>query len=1428
MITRARAICVILYCLACGTICGTGAGQSNPVPLINQGARVDSPNSASQADPKAQAKILNQYGKLPLSFEANQGQTDGQVKFLSRTGDYSLFLTKDEVVLTLHGKTNISTAKTAGIAHTLQSSSTKVGEVLRMKLRNANPATKIVGEDELMGKANYFIGSDPAKWLSGVPTYAKVKYEGIYSGIDLVYYGMRGRLEYDFVVAPGADPRAICLNFTGARSIKLDKKTGDLLVKMGGEYIRFHKPIIYQTQVERDKVIIDGHYKFIGGHNVVFDIPYYDKTKPLVIDPNLTVVYSTILGGNATGATGIAVDTLGNAYVTGDTEFISFPTTPGAFQTSITSGGWNGFVSKLNPTGTALIYSTYLGANNLVNPFSIAVDSSGNAYVTGTTFATNFPTTAGAFQTALGGGESDGFVTKLNPDGSALVYSTYLGGSDRDEGISIALDSVGDAYVAGWTFSTNFPVSSGAFQVICGGGCAGGTSDAFVTELNPTGSALVYSTYLGGSNDDQAAGIAVNSNGNAYVTGQTSSTDFPTTPGAFQTSLRENPGAFVTELNSTGSALIYSTVLGGTVEDAGTAIAVDTSGNAYVTGVTNSDDFPTTNGAFQTVCNGGRGCAFNGDAFLSEFNPTGSALVYSTYLGGGGYDVGLSIAINSPGVAFLAGYTESNDFPVTPGAFQTSCNYDGSSCSSGYGSAFVLEFNTSNSTLVYSTYLGGDSDDGALSVALDSSGGFYVTGNTDSSNFPTTFGALQTVSGVECAFVTKLGAAAVTLTPLFLDFGNQTVGVSSTPQVSNLANAGNSTLSITSIGVTGTNSGDFFESNSCGTTVPVGGNCNITITFSPTALGTRTGAVTIESTNDNLLGVNLYGNGATGATTTSLTSAPNPSGLGQAVTLSAAVAPVNNGTPTGTVTFYDGATSLGTVGLSLGAAQLVSSALQGGENVLTASYSGNDIFLPSTSPPVFQAVNQGVVTVTLGSNPNPSYVQQVVMFTATVVGVNGVVPTGSVTFKSGALVLSSVQLVNGIASFNTSYNTIGSQTIIALYSGDVNYPSKKSNALTEVVNKYTSNVSATSSLNPSAYGQTVNLTSQVTSAAPNEPTGTVTFKNGSSSLGTVSLVNGSALLTKTNLPAGTLSITATYSGDALNSTSTSPTLSQVVNQATTTTTVTSSPNPSVGGQKVSFTATVKSPTTTPVGTVTFTTGTTTLGTVTLSGGKATLTTSTLPAGTTTVTATYNGTSNITGSSGAVMHSVKYTSNVSATSSLNPSAYGQTVNLTSQVTSAAPNEPTGTVTFKNGSSSLGTVSLVNGSALLTKTNLPAGTLSITATYSGDALNSTSTSPTLSQVVNQATTTTTVTSTPNPSTVGENVKFTAKVRSQTVVQPVGTVTFTTGTTTLSTVSLAGGDSSLTTSALPAGTSTVTATYNGTSNISGSSAAVVQTVN
>jgi hypothetical protein len=356
-------------------------------------------------------------------------------------------------------------------------------------------------------------------------------------------------------------------------------------------------------------------------------------------------------------------------------------------------------LTKLNPSGSALVYSTYLGGSNSEFGFGIAADSSGSAYVVGSTASNDFPTTPGAFQTTFGGGTCgtapcpDAFVTKFDPTGSTLVYSTYLGGSDRDEALGIALDSSNNAYITGDTSSADFQTTLGAFQIQLGGGTCFGAPcpDAFVTKLDPTGSTLVYSTYLGGNNEDAGAGIALDSSGNAYVTGDTNSSNFPTTPGAFQTSLGGGicdtvpcADAFITKLNPTGSGLVYSTLLGGNNDDQGSGIVVDTAGNAYLTGLTSSTNFPLMN-PLQGTFGGGPA-----DAFVTKLNAAGSGLVYSTYVGGLNNDQGAGIATDAAGNAYVTGDTNSANFPTTPGAFQPT--FGGGTCDTAPCSdAFVVK-----------------------------------------------------------------------------------------------------------------------------------------------------------------------------------------------------------------------------------------------------------------------------------------------------------------------------------------------------------------------------------------------------------------------------------------------------------------------------------------------------------------------------------------------------------------------------------------------------------------------------------------------------------------------------------------------------------------------------------------------------------------
>jgi sugar lactone lactonase YvrE len=774
----------IRFCLVFGTsiLLGLIIVGFRPEPLAEWGR-----NGSTGAPKTTKQHLVETYGTLPLSFEANRGQTDCHVKFLSRQRGYGLFLTGNEAVLALRKPSVVTAPPSVGknlqFKELLPSPKTLVAEpesrtprpqplpptVVRMKLVGANPKTHVVGLDELPGQSNYFIGNDPKKWRTNVPTYAKVRYKDVYPGVDLVFHGNQRQLEYDFVVAPGADPRAITLEVKTQRS-ELDALRGqtetharidahgDLVLPSEGGEVLFHKPLVYQPILDSgpqtSRSYIEGRYVIREGEQIGFEVATYDASKALIIDPVLS--YSTYLGGSMDDfGNAITVDSSKNVYVTGGTTSINFPTTSGVVQTGYAGadGGYqsvNGdvFVTKLTPGGSALVYSTYLGGSGDDNAYGIVVDSARNVYLTGGTNSSNFPVTPGAYQPSSSG-LTDLFVTKLNPSGSSLLYSTHIGvAGEGIRGFGIAVDSLGNAYITG-NAGPGFPTTPGAYKT--------GTTaftNGYVLKLDPTGSTAAYSTLLGGSNIDYGESIAVDTSGNAYVTGYASSVDFPTTVGAFQANLGGGSDAFVTVLNPTGSGLLYSTFLGGTANDEGFSIAVDSLGKAYLTGVTASSNFPTTKGAFQTTFGGG-----NTDAFIVKLDPTqsGSAsLLYSTFLGGSGDENFQNflrdiLAVDGAGNAYVTGTTTSTNFPTanpiqaTPG---------------GGFDAYVAKLNAAGSGLIYSTYLGGSGDDFGRGIAVDSSRNVYVTGQTSSANFPITSNAFQAVFGGSTdAFVTKIASA---------------------------------------------------------------------------------------------------------------------------------------------------------------------------------------------------------------------------------------------------------------------------------------------------------------------------------------------------------------------------------------------------------------------------------------------------------------------------------------------------------------------------------------------------------------------------------------------------------------------------------------------------------------------------------------------
>lgn len=692
------------------------------------------PSPSAAWDPN---RAQEAYGHLLMAFEPNEGQFDPRRKFLCRGKGYRIFLNATEADLVLGDADPGSLSGGQGRRKTgfsKEVAPVSSFAVLHIGLKGANPGAELEGREKLPGVSNYFIGKDPSGWRTHIAHYARIRALDVYPGIDLEYYGCpgkdRGQLEHDFVVSPKGDPHAIRWEFQGAGQMKINKQ-GNLILTAGRGRLVLKPPLCYQV-LGGQRREVECRYRLSGQNQVGFQVGDYDPTQNLVIDPVL--VYSTYLGGNDSDIVfGMAVDGSGNTYLTGETTSSNFPTTPGAFQTALKSGS-NAFVTKLNAAGTALVYSTYLGGSIGDAGDGIAVDSDGNAYVGGATGSTDFPTTSGAFQTAFKGpkGATTAFVTKLDPTGSSLAYSTYLGGMVFDICNGIAVDGGGNAYVTGRTFSGDFPTTPGVFQTLLNyKGIPGTGGNAFITKLNGRGSALLYSTYLGGSSTDQANGISLDKAGNVYVTGGAFSTDFPTTAGAFQPASKGTVNAFVSKLNPAGTALAYSTYLGGNQVDIGNGIAVDGDGNAYVTGQTSSGNFPTTAGAFQTALKSGS------NAFVTKLNTAGTALDYSSYLGGSNSDLGRGIAVDSNGKAWIVGTTSSTDFPTT-GPVQTALR--------GSGNAFVAAIDPAmvgKASSVFSTYLGGSNADQGTAIALDGGGNAYVTGITNSPDFPTTSGVFQ-------------------------------------------------------------------------------------------------------------------------------------------------------------------------------------------------------------------------------------------------------------------------------------------------------------------------------------------------------------------------------------------------------------------------------------------------------------------------------------------------------------------------------------------------------------------------------------------------------------------------------------------------------------------------------------------------------------
>ncbi len=683
---------------------------------IVQGSTLEASTGKAVDMAKSNAMVLDNYGKLPVRFEQNEGQTHKQYSYVARGQGYTMFLKADGVVMAVTPSKEYTTNNKISHKNTKPTKNSKIN-VVRINFAGDVKAHGLTALDVLEGKSNYLIGNSDGKWLRNITAYQRVKYNGLYPGIDLVLYGNQREIEYDFVVQPGADLRKITLKIDGPASVKINKN-GDIVFNMYGGDMLMRKPNIYQE--------LDGRKKTINGIYVVnnknpktttisFKVDDYNKTLPLVIDPVLQ--YSTYLGGSSGDqALAIAVDTLGSAYVTGKTISLDFPLVH-QYHNSYNGDYYDIFVSKFSKDGSSLIYSTYVGGIRDDEARDIAVDTNGNAYIAGSTYSQDFPIVS-SYQTSLQG-LVDAFVAKLSPDGTALLYSTYLGGTSNDEANAIAVDSGGNAYIAGYTYSTDFPINN-AYQSDLAGG-----NDAFVTKLSASGIYIPYSTYLGGTAEEEATGIVVDVNSNAYITGFTSSTNFPTTSGSFQPVHGGGTyDAFATKLSPTGSPY-FSTYIGGNDSDRAGAIAIDTTANVYIAGSTASINFPTTATAAQTALKG------MADAFVTKIVTAGSSLSYSTYIGGTNTDTAKAIAVDKNDNINVAGETTSTDFPTLNPFKKTN---------SGFSDAFVARLRFSAADVSYSlhfsTYLGGSADDKATAIAVDQRGDVYLCGYTASTNFP--------------------------------------------------------------------------------------------------------------------------------------------------------------------------------------------------------------------------------------------------------------------------------------------------------------------------------------------------------------------------------------------------------------------------------------------------------------------------------------------------------------------------------------------------------------------------------------------------------------------------------------------------------------------------------------------------------------------
>jgi hypothetical protein len=1055
------------------------------------------------------------YGNVPLGFEANQGQTDPQVNFLARGNGYSVFLTSGGMVLSLRPSEPVAlptpaTTAAGSIANNVASHgkttvTPPAPTTMIFNLVGAASNPTAVGEDPLPTKVNYFIGHDPKKWRTNVQTYAKIRYQSVYPGIDLVYYGNNRQVEYDFVVAPGADANKVQFSVKGADALSVDAD-GNLVLTKGTTQLHFQTPTIYQ-QVNGARVKVAGNYALKDSTHVGFTVAAHDNSKTLVIDPVL--VYSTLLGGRSSDqADAIAVDAEGNAYVTGSSSSPDFPLAiPGGSNPNLQRI----FLAKLDVSGSTLLFADYFGGTSgSDSATAIALDSSGNAYVTGTTYSTDF-TILNAFQPVLAG-SSDTFLTKFSADGSDVVYSTYLGGTNYEQGTSIAVDTAGQATIAGVTQSQDFPLFNAYQSTIAASQNNNWGLYGFFSRFSADGSSLVYSSYLAGNLVSsvcgycepytQILGVAQDTAGNLFVTGSTNNTNFPVTSGAYMTGyigINNNSEGFVSKFDTTG-AIDYSTYFGGTNYTVSNAIAVDATGSAYITGYdpANGDGFPITSTAIcdpvTQNCEG---------MFVTKFDPAGANLTYSTFLGPDNQSQGRAIQVDASGNAYVIGNGYSALYtPVNPIEGYIG-NYD----------VLLAEIDATGSSQVFSTFIGAEQTDYALGMVLDATGSIYIAGYTNSTFFPVTQSAFQSSWGGQIdAFVLKVGpaaASAVTIGPSLLQFSTLTVGVASPPRSTILRNMGTAALTINTKTITG----DFTETDDCGTSVAPGSFCTFTAIFTPTAPGSRFGTILL---GDNASGsphlINMVGDGSSPVVTLS------------ALSLTFTSLPVGQTSAPQTITVSN--TGNATLNISSIA---VTGSFASTNTCPSALAFGSSCEIQVTVTPIVGGALTGTLTLTDDAPDSP----QIIPLSGSGYVTTGTVTPAALTFPSTALGSTSVAQIVTVKNTGTVAMTVTGVTLTGAFA--------QTNTCTSVPAGGTCTVSITSvptvagaqtgilTLNDNAQGnpQAVALTGMGIAGIASITPGSLTF-----AAATVGTASAAQTVTVTNTGNGPLTISgAVATGD---------------------------------------------------------------------------------------------------------------------------------------------------------------------------------------------------------------------------------------------------------------------------------------------------------